>query len=105
MDAIEAATAYDAQRGAVDLLVADLMLPGESGRAFAGRLKRENAGLRILFISGYAEQLELHEAGIEECLAKPFSVGVLLRKVKQVLDRGAFQIDEQGVIKNACLSA
>jgi len=104
-DAIEAATAYDAHPGTVDLLVTDMILPGESGRALAGRLKRENSGLRILLISGYADQLGRHEAGIAECLAKPFSVGVLLQKVRQVLDNGELPTGDRTGNDRACRSA
>jgi two-component system cell cycle sensor histidine kinase/response regulator CckA len=90
-DAVEAVRAWEAHRGATDLLLADVMLPGENGRALAGRLKRESPGLKVLLISGYAEQMGRREAGMEECLAKPFSVGVLLRRVRQALDGGGPQ--------------
>jgi len=85
-DAAAAARAFDLQCGDVDLLLADVVLPGESGRALAGRLKRASPGLKVLLISGYAEQIGKREAGTEICLAKPFSVGVLLREVRQVLE-------------------
>jgi CheY-like chemotaxis protein len=90
-DAVEATRAWEAHCGAVDLLLADVILPGESGRALAGRLRQENPGLKILLISGYAEQMGRREVGMEECLAKPFSVGVLLRSVRQALDGGGRQ--------------
>ena len=85
-DAAAAARAFDLQCGDVDLLLADVVLPGESGRALAGRLKRASPELKVLLISGHAEQIGMREAGTETFLAKPFSVGVLLRKVRQVLE-------------------
>jgi CheY-like chemotaxis protein len=86
-----AVDALEAQRTCpepVDLLLADLVLPGKSGH----QLAYEFAGLcphaRILLMSGYAEQLALgglsaHGRG---CLAKPFSSRTLLRRVRQALD-------------------
>jgi len=87
-DAAAAALTYELERGAVDLLLTDVVLPGENGRALAGRLKRGNPELKVLLITGYAEQMGIQPAGIEACLAKPFSTGVLLEKVRQVLDGG-----------------
>jgi two-component system, cell cycle sensor histidine kinase and response regulator CckA len=85
-DAKEASRAYDARFRAVDLLLTDIILPGENGRALAVRLRRENPRLKVLLITGYVEQMGQESGGIEECLAKPFSVDVLLRKVRQILD-------------------
>jgi CheY-like chemotaxis protein len=87
-NAVEAARAYAVHCRTVDLLLTDVILPGETGRALAEGLRRQNPELKILFVSGYAEQMQTHEAGVEECLAKPFSGGVLLRKVRHVLHRG-----------------
>ncbi len=87
-----AAEALEAQRicpEPVDLLLADLVLPGTSGH----QLAHEFAGLcphaRILLMSGYAEQLALDglSAHGRECLAKPFSSRTLLRRVRQALDK------------------
>lgn len=107
-DASEATRAYDAQFRAVDLLLTDVILPGENGRALAARLRRDNPRLRVLLITGYVEQMGQHSAGFEECLAKPFSVEVLLRKVRQILDyvepTAGATIEERWV-KRACGSA
>jgi two-component system, cell cycle sensor histidine kinase and response regulator CckA len=86
-NAVEAAGIYDAQRGDVGLLLTDVVLPGETGRALAGRLRRGNPRLKVLLVTGYVEQMGLQEAMPEECLAKPFSTEVLLRRVRQLLDR------------------
>ena len=81
-----AARAYHLRHADVDLLLTDVVLPGESGRTLARKLKRSSPALKVLFVSGYAEQMRPQQAGSEACLAKPFSVGELLRKVRQVLD-------------------
>ena len=90
-NAVEAARSYDDRCGEIDLLLTDVVLPGDTGPVLARRLRRENPRLKVLFVTGYAEQMGLREADAE-CLAKPFSTGVLLRRVRQLLDRGEFQI-------------
>jgi two-component system cell cycle sensor histidine kinase/response regulator CckA len=88
-NAVEAVCAYDACRGEVELLLTDVVLPGETGRALAGKLRRENPDLKVLLVSGYAEQMGRHEAKDQDCLAKPFSTEVLLQRVRQLLETKA----------------
>jgi two-component system cell cycle sensor histidine kinase/response regulator CckA len=84
-NAVEAQRQYDQWRGKVDLLLTDVILPGESGRLLAGKLKQANPELKVLLVTGYLEQMGSREADQEECLAKPFSSGVLLGRVRQTL--------------------
>jgi two-component system cell cycle sensor histidine kinase/response regulator CckA len=87
--AVEALEAQSNCPGAIDLLIADLVLPGKSGH----QLACEFAGLcphaRILLMSGYAEQLALGGSSSHgrEYLAKPFSSRTLLRRVREALDK------------------
>jgi len=83
----EAVCVYDSRGGDVDLLLTDVVLPGETGRTLAGKLRREDPDLKVLLVTGYGEQMKLREAQ-EECLPKPFSSEVLLGRVRQLLDRG-----------------
>ncbi len=86
-NAVEAMRAYELSRAEVDLLLTDVVLPGESGHALATRLRRGNPRLKVLFATGYPEYIAMAEAAHEECLAKPFSTGVLLQRVRQMIDR------------------
>jgi two-component system cell cycle sensor histidine kinase/response regulator CckA len=104
-DASEATCAYDAHHRAVDLLLSDVILPGESGRELAARLRRDDPRLKVLLITGYMEQMNQPAGGVEECLAKPFSVEVLLRKVREVLDCGKAPAAEQDWVRRACGNA
>ncbi len=90
-DAAAAARAYDLRCGDVDLLLSDVVLPGENGHALARKLRRTSPELKVLLISGYAEQMEAQQTGA--CLGKPFSGPVLLRRVRQVLDGGGMRDD------------
>jgi DNA-binding NtrC family response regulator len=86
--AMEALEACRRSGRPIDLLLADVTLPEMSGHALAAEFERIHPHARVLLMSGHAEQL----AGCErtdyakKCLAKPFSIRVLLRKVREVLD-------------------
>jgi len=101
-NAAEAVSVYDARRTDIDLLLTDVVLPGETGRALAGRLRRENPGLKVLLVTGYEEEMALLEAKQEECLAKPFSTEVLLRRVRQLLDPRRLVAGTEDLLRPAC---
>ena len=104
-NAAEAVRVYDQRSGDVELLLTDVVLPGETGRALACRLRRENPGLKILLVTGYAEQMAVREAKLEECLPKPFSTEVLLRRVRQLLDCREIRIGTEDLVRHACDNA
>jgi two-component system cell cycle sensor histidine kinase/response regulator CckA len=86
-----AAEALEVHRGrsaAVDLLLADVVMPGMSGRELATEFERLYPGARVLLMSGYAEQLALcgSSPSGKTYLAKPFCVRILLQRVREVLD-------------------
>ena len=87
-NAEEALRLYERHSRAVDLVLTDLILPGQTGSELAERLISFDRRLKVLFVTGYAERV--NATGKYECLAKPFSTSVLLEKVRQVLDRIAF---------------
>jgi CheY-like chemotaxis protein len=101
-NAKEAMRFYDEQCGDVALLLTDVVMPGESGRELARRLRRKNPRLKVLFVTGYADQMGLRGTGSEECLAKPFSTATLLRKVRQLLDRSDFRNETKCPFMPAC---
>ena len=85
--AAEALEAYRRCSWPVDLLLADIVMPGMSGRELATEFETFHPRARVLLMSGYAEQLAccaLLPKG-EEYLAKPFSVHTLLSRVRKVL--------------------
>jgi two-component system cell cycle sensor histidine kinase/response regulator CckA len=86
-NAMEALAEYE-RMSQMDLLLTDVVLPGESGRALARDLRSRQPSLAVLFVTGYAMQLSEIEVArpAEACLPKPFSAVALLRKVRQMLD-------------------
>jgi DNA-binding response OmpR family regulator len=101
-NAIEALRVYEVNSAAVDLLLTDVVLPGETGRALARKLRRENPELKVLFVTGYAEQMGLVEAEREQYLAKPFSTRVLLRRLRLMFDREEIWRGRQDLLTLAC---
>ncbi len=81
----------------VDLLLSDLIMPGISGHELANELLVLSPNVRILLMSGYAEQLALGQLSSygRKYLAKPFSIPALLRRVRDVLDTDHLHIDSQ----------
>jgi CheY-like chemotaxis protein len=72
--AVEASRAYDLASGEVELLLTDVILPRENGQELARELRRKNPLLRVLLITGYAEQMGKSETEQEfgRWLPKPF---------------------------------
>jgi CheY-like chemotaxis protein len=68
-------------------LVTDLTMPGISGRELAGRLRMRWPEMRVLFITGYAEQQELAtEDEKTRLLHKPFTTARLVEEVRRLLE-------------------
>jgi two-component system, cell cycle sensor histidine kinase and response regulator CckA len=74
--------------GKLDLLVTDLVMPRIGGRQLAAKLRDSVPRLRVLFLSGYTEDLPLaHElAASDGFLQKPFTPSALANKVRTLLD-------------------
>jgi len=74
-----------------DLLITDLVMPEMSGHELAQRIRRKHPNVRVLFISGYTEELEPTKGGEgkEEILGKPFTSAKLLERVRELLGASA----------------
>jgi len=75
--------------GSIDLMITDVVMPRMSGPALAERLTAERPRMKVLFLSGYAENTVLRHGTIDvtaQFLAKPFDLRTLARKIRQVLD-------------------
>jgi PAS domain S-box-containing protein len=70
---------------AIDLLLADLVMPGMTGRELAERVMVDCPSVRILYMSGY-EPRGADESDPVVFFRKPFTGAELLQKVRQILD-------------------
>jgi CheY-like chemotaxis protein len=73
----------------VDLVIADFAMPGMNGRVFANEAKARRPGLRVLYVTGYADASVLALEPGEQLLQKPFRVADLAKCVAEALDRPA----------------
>jgi two-component system, cell cycle sensor histidine kinase and response regulator CckA len=73
----------------IDLLLTDVVMPGLSGKELAERLLAIQPGLKLLFMSGYNDNM-IQDRGFlgpaHQLLEKPFTPDVLALTVRQMLD-------------------
>jgi two-component system cell cycle sensor histidine kinase/response regulator CckA len=95
---IAAETATEAVRIAerngrtIDLLLTDVVMPELSGAALAERVSELLPDIRVLFMSGYADDVVTRNGSLTEgsgFLEKPFSANELATKVRETLDAAA----------------
>jgi two-component system cell cycle sensor histidine kinase/response regulator CckA len=84
---LEAIDKLKSNGGKVDLVVSDVVMPEMDGPTMLNELRRTNPGLKIIFVSGYAEEAfeKNLPAGGYEFLAKPFTLRELISKVKETM--------------------
>ena len=91
-DAESALAALRGNADSVALVLTDLVLPGVGGREIARRLREILPGLRVLFMSGYADASTMVRFPSDPgtaFLAKPFTTSQLCAAVRQLLDAPA----------------
>ncbi len=86
---VEAVNAFT-RAGRIDLLLADMVMPGMGGSAVAARLRQAQPGLPVVYMSGYPcdeATRALLDAANTTFLAKPFLPAALARTIREALDR------------------
>ncbi len=75
-------------KGPIDVLLTDIVMPGQSGPALAVQLAEQRPALRVIHMSGYTEEAIVRHGlvgGSVIFLAKPFTPAELVRKVCETL--------------------
>lgn len=91
-DGADAMRRYEPYVHGIDLLVSDVVMPHMDGRCLADRLLALKPHMRVLFVSGYANEAVARHGVLDSestFLQKPFSTRMLAQKVRQVLDQPA----------------
>jgi PAS domain S-box-containing protein len=73
----------------VHLMVTDVVMPGMSGRSLARQLDRTRPAMKVLYMSGYTDDVMLRHGLSEEGMqfvSKPFGTTELVRAIRKVLD-------------------
>jgi len=86
---VEALAVARAQPGAIDLLITDMVMPHMGGRELAERMRVLRPDIRVLFMSGYTDDVIVRR-GISQATSafvqKPFAMAAFTRKVRETLD-------------------
>jgi len=78
-----------AREGEIHLLLTDVIMPGMNGRELASRISEIRPSTRVLYMSGYTENVIGHDGMLDASvnfLQKPFDLSELSAKVRAVLD-------------------
>ncbi len=73
----------------VDLLVTDVGLPGLNGRQLADAGRRQRPGLKVLFMTGYAENATIANGFLEpgmQMITKPFAIEALAARIRDMIE-------------------
>jgi CheY-like chemotaxis protein len=84
-DARRIASAY---KGAIHLLISDVVMPKEGGRDLAAGVLARRPGMKVLFMSGYTDQAVVNSGllpGKSAFIQKPFTPAALSGKVRELL--------------------
>jgi two-component system, cell cycle sensor histidine kinase and response regulator CckA len=87
-DADEAIKTVNGNHSQIALLLTDVVMPRTSGTELADRLKKLRPDLKVLFMSGYSDDVIAHRGILENAalIQKPFTKRVLLTRVRDLLD-------------------
>ena len=88
-DGKEALSLSEKHSGSIDLLVTDIIMPGMDGRQLAERLSRQWPEIKVLYISGYTDDVVIRPGELDadtEFLQKPFTSQTLTTKIRKILN-------------------
>jgi len=85
----EAIAVYMEKKGRIDLVILDMIMPGISGGETFDRLREICPGIVVLLSSGYSvngQAQEILDRGCRGFLQKPFTLEILSKKIREVLN-------------------
>jgi CheY-like chemotaxis protein len=93
-DGEDALAVCEGSAGGVDVLITDVIMPRMGGQELARRLAVRYPGLKVLYVSGYADFEFESESALDAgraFLAKPFASDILVNKVRELLEESPRQ--------------
>jgi putative nucleotidyltransferase with HDIG domain len=82
----------------VDLVISDIMMPGRSGVDLLRDIKKVDADIAVLMVTGLSDMntaLECIHLGADDYLSKPFSINRVFLTVKNLIEKRMFAIDKK----------
>lgn len=73
----------------IDMLLTDVIMPDMNGRELYLKLSERRPDLKVLFMSGYTDDVIAHHGILEkgvQLIQKPFSIGTLTEKIRHIID-------------------
>ena len=86
----EAVTSYRKNRGRIDMVILDMIMPGMGGGEVYDILKKINPEIKVLLSSGYSlsgQGEEILERGCDDFIQKPFNTEQLSRRARELLEK------------------
>ncbi|MCD7861397.1 MAG: response regulator transcription factor [Oscillospiraceae bacterium] len=106
---LSAAEAYDEMYNSIyELVISDIMMPGENGFAFAENVRRVNRQIPILFMTArddLGSKERSFRLGIDDYMVKPIELDELLMRVRALLRRANIAAERRLVIGNLKMDA
>ena len=78
-----------AQQPHIDLLVADVIMPGQNGRELAAKVAKLHPKIAVLYVSDYSDDILTQQGILNDglrLLKKPFQLDVFLKLIREILD-------------------
>jgi CheY-like chemotaxis protein len=89
-DGAAALALFETDPSRIDLLLTDIVMPGINGRQLADELRRRQAELKVLFMTGYYRDAVVHQGRLGSgvsLLQKPLSQTLLAARIRDILDQ------------------
>jgi signal transduction histidine kinase len=90
-DGVDALAVSEAHEGSIELLVTDVIMPRMGGQKLFEKIRKARPGIRVLFMSGYTEDLVFEGRRSAETpgfIQKPFCPELLIEKIDRILSPG-----------------
>jgi two-component system, cell cycle sensor histidine kinase and response regulator CckA len=85
----EALRIFERHPGPIDLVLTDMVMPRMSGRELGERIQRINRGVKVVFMSGYTDDVLVRTGALSPGMAflqKPLRPETLTAKIRETLD-------------------
>jgi CheY-like chemotaxis protein len=89
-DGNEALGVYEEKKDDIDMVILDMVMPGQGGGEIYDKIKKMNPDIKVLLSTGYSiegEAMQILERGCNGFIHKPFRMKLLSQKLREILDK------------------